>query len=313
MSELMRAVCYDTYGGPEVLRLATLPRPAPGPGQVLVALSAAGVAPLDWKLRAGLLATHFTPSFPKIPGRDGTGTVLACGSDVTGFAPGDRIAVMAPPAGSAGTCAQYIAAEAALCVPLPDAVDLIEGAALINSGLSAWIAAVRTAQVAPGQRVLVQAGAGAVGGLLVQLCAHLGAVVTATCHSRNLEYVRALGASRAIAYDQPFPTDLAPQDVIFDLMGGAVHDACYPLLTPGGHLVWLTAAPITDRGEAFGVRVSRAMISDDASAVTEVLALAAKGILRPQVAGRYPLSETALAQKLLAEGRVSRGRLLITL
>lgn len=311
MGEMMHAICYDTYGGPEVLHLARLPRPAPGPGQVLVKLAAAGVAPLDWKLRAGMLAQHFTPAFPKIPGRDGTGTVLACGPEVSGFAPGNRVAVMAPPAGAAGTCAEYIAADAALCVKLPEGVDLIESAALINSGLSAWIAAVCTARVQAGQRVLVQAGAGAVGGLLVQLCAHLGALVTATCHSRNLDYVRGLGASRAIAYDRPFPTDLAPQDIIFDLMGGAVHDACYPLLVPGGHLVWLTAAPISDRGEEFGVTVSRAMIADDAAAVAEILALASKGILRPQIAGKLPLAQTALAQTRLADGQVSRGRLLI--
>lgn len=311
MSEMMRAICYDTYGGPGVLRLVSLPRPTPGAGQVLVRLAAAGVAPLDWKLRAGILAAHFTPEFPKIPGRDGTGIVEACGDGVAGFAPGDRVAVMAPPAGAAGTCAEYIAADAALCVPLPEGVDLIDGAALVNSGLSAWIAAVRTARVQAGQRVLVQAGAGAVGGLLVQLCAHLGAEVTATCHSRNMEYVHGLGAARAIAYDKPFPTDLAPQDIVFDLMGGTVHDACYPLLVPGGHLVWLTAAPVTDRGAEFGVKVSRAMISDDATAVAEVLALAAKGVVRPQVAGRLPLTDTARAQTRLAEGQVSRGRLLI--
>jgi len=308
----MRAVWYETYGDPEVLTAGRLPRPVPGPGQVLVALAAAGVAPLDWKLRAGLLAAHFTPAFPKIPGRDGTGTVVACGPGVTGFAPGARVAVMAPPAGSAGTCAEFIAVDAALCVPLPEGVDLIEGAALINSGLSAWIAAVRTAGVRAGQRVLVQAGAGAVGGLLVQLCAHLGAVVSATCHSRNLDYVRSLGAERAIAYDRAFPTDLAPQDIVFDLMGGAVHDACYPLLARGGHLVWLTAAPITERGDEFGVRVSRALITDDASAVAEILALAARGILRPQVAGILPLDQTALAQERLASGQISRGRMLVT-
>ncbi|MCC5970285.1 MAG: NADP-dependent oxidoreductase [Pararhodobacter sp.] len=312
MPDTMRAVSYETYGGPEVLQLATLPRPAPGPGQVLVRLAAAGVAPLDWKLRAGLLAAYFTPAFPKIPGRDGTGTVVACGPEVEGFAPGDAVAVMAPPAGAAGTCAEYIAAEAALCVALPKGLELIESAALINSGLSAWIAAMRTARVQPGQKVLVQAGAGAVGGLLVQLCAHLGAEVTATCRSTNADYVQGLGAQRAIAYDAPFPTDLPPQDIVFDLMGGVVHDACYPLLAKGGHLVWLTAAPITDRGADYGVTVSRAMIADDAGVVADVLALAAQGVLRPQVAGILPLDQTALAQDRLASGQVTRGRLLIT-
>lgn len=311
MTRTMQAICYEAYGGPEVLTLSTLSLPEPGPGQVLVKLAAAGVAPLDWKLRAGLLAAHFTPAFPKIPGRDGTGIVVVCGPEVTGLAPGDRVAVMAPPAGASGTCAEYITADAGLTVPLPAGLDLVESAALINSGLSAWIAAVRTAQVQAGQKVLVQAGAGAVGGLLVQLCAHLGAEVTATCRSTNKDYVLSLGASRAIAYDGAFPTDLPPQDTVFDLMGGAVHDACYPLLAKGGHLVWLTAAPITDRGAEYGVKVSRAMIADDAKVVAEVLALAAKGALRPQVAGTLPLAQTAVAHARLAGGQVTRGRLLI--
>jgi NADPH:quinone reductase-like Zn-dependent oxidoreductase len=287
--------------------------PVAGPGQVLVRLAAAGVAPLDWKLRAGMLAQHFTLNFPKIPGRDGAGTVAALGDGVTGLAVGDRVAVMAPPAMQAGTAAQAIAADARLVVPLPDEVGFDAAAALINSGLSAWIAVMRTAQVQAGQRVLVQSGAGAVGGLMVQLCRHLGATVTATCRADNMDYVRGLGADRAVAYDRPWPGDLPPQDVVFDLMGGAVHDACYGLLAPGGHLVWLTAAPITGRGAAHGVRVTRAMIADDAVAVAEVLALAARGVLRAQIADRLPLDRLAEAQRRLAAGEVTRGRLILTI
>ncbi|MFN4100027.1 MAG: NADP-dependent oxidoreductase [Pararhodobacter sp.] len=310
--ETMRAVFYQRTGQVDVLEYGTLPFPVPGPGQVLVRLAAAGVSPLDWKLRSGLLAAHFTPAFPKIPGRDGTGTVLALGEGVTGFAPGDRVAVMAPPAGSAGTSAEAIAAEAALTVLLPENLGFTEAAAIINPGLSAFIAARHTAGVRPGQRVFVQAGAGAVGGLLVQLCVHLGAEVTATCRADNMDYVLGLGAQRAIAYDRPFPGDVPPQDVVFDLMGGAVHDACYPLLARGGHLVWLTAAPITERGEAFGVRVSRAMIADDARVVAEVLSLASRGILRPQLAGVLPLQQIPEAHQRLAAGQVTRGRLVVT-
>src|SRR5690606_23672024 len=165
-----------------------------------------------------------TPAFPKIPGRDGVGRVIDAGSGVTGFAPGDRVAVMAPVTGAAGTHAGLVRVEPQLAVPLPDEVPFREGAALINSGLSAWIA-VQTAGVMAGDRVLVHAGAGAVGGLIVQLCAQLGAEVTATCRAANIDYVRGLGASRAIAYDGGSFDGLPPQDVVFDLMGGAVHAA----------------------------------------------------------------------------------------
>jgi NADPH:quinone reductase-like Zn-dependent oxidoreductase len=311
LPDQMRAARYDRHGGPEVITIAAGPVPDPGPGQVLVRLHAAGVAPLDWKLRAGLLAAHFTLAFPKTPGRDGAGVVLATGPGVDAPAPGTRVAVMAPPMGQAGTHASHMLADARLCVPLPAAVGHEDAAALVNAGLSAWIAVMRTTGVQAGQRVLVQSGAGAVGGLMVQLCAHLGATVTATCRAANADYVRGLGAARAVAYDRPWPDDLPAQDVVFDLMGGAVHDACYPLLAPGGHLVWLTADPVTDRGAAWGVRVSRAMITDDVGVVAQVLALAAADVLRAQVAGRLPLDRAAEAQRRLAAGEVSRGRLIL--
>ena len=313
MSDKMLAAHYNRHGGPEVITLAELDRPVAGPGQVLVRLAAAGVSPLDWKLRAGKLADFFSVPFPKIPGRDGAGTVVAVGSDVRDIAVGTPVAVMAAPAVPAGTHAEYIAVDAGMAVPLPESLGLEDAAALINAGLSAWIAVMRTAQVKSGDRVLVQSGAGAVGGLMVQLCAHLGATVTATCRAANMDYVTGLGAARAVAYDRPQPDDLPPQDVVFDLMGGAVHDACYPLLAPGGHLVWLTAAPITDRSAEHGVRVTRAMIADDAEVVAQVLDLAAAGHLRAQIAGRLPLSEAAEAQRRLAAGEVTRGRLILTM
>lgn len=307
----MRACLYRRHGGPDVLEMADLPDPRPGPGQVLIALEAASVAPLDWKLRAGLLARHFTLNFPKIPGRDGTGIVIATGAGVAHLAPGQPVAVMAPPATTAGCHATMIAAEAALTVPLPTPLTMTEGAALVNAGLSALIAC-RTAGPLANRRVLVHAGAGAVGGLLVQLCAHLGAEVTATCHSRNLDYVHSLGATRAIAYDKGDLTTPPSQDVVFDLVGGAVHAASYALLKRGGHLVWLTAAPIEDRGGEFGIRVTRVVIVDDAEAVAEVLELAARGVLRAQVAACLPLEQAAEAQRRLEAGEISRGRLILT-
>jgi NADPH:quinone reductase-like Zn-dependent oxidoreductase len=201
-------------------------------------------------------------------------------------------------------------ADAALTVPLPPGLAPDDAAAVAQPGLSAWIAVMRTARVRAGQRVLVQGGAGAVGGLIVQLCAAIGAEVTAVARAANGDYVRSLGAAHTVAYDAPLPP-LPPQDVVFDLIGGAVHDACYPLLSPGGHLVWLTAAPITDRGAAHGVTVTRAVIADDAGVLAQVLALAAAGVLRPQVAARLPLGAAAEAQAMLEAGRVTRGRLIL--
>lgn len=306
----MLAIRYAAFGGPEVLEPEWIAVPRLGPDDILVALEAASVTPLDCKLRAGRMAAHFTPELPKIPGRDGVGVILAVGSEVKGFKPGDRVGVMAPPAAAAGTHAGAICCRAGQLVMLRAELGPVEATALINAGLSAWIAA-ETAGIRRGQRVLVHAGAGAVGGVLVQLAAHLGAQVTATCRASNRDHVRALGARAAVAYDTEDFTALPAQDIVFDLVGGEVHERSYRVLAPGGHLVWLTAAPIVDRGKEFGVRVSRAPVTDDPAVVAAIWRLAAQGIIRPQVAGRLPLVRAREAHRRLEAGEVTRGRLVL--
>jgi NADPH:quinone reductase-like Zn-dependent oxidoreductase len=309
----MRTCFYRHYGGPQVLEFADVPSPAPEAGQVLVKMAAASLTPFDCKLRAGGLKTYFSPAFPNTPGRDGTGTIVALGPDVSEFKVGDRVCVMAPGTEAPGTCTELLACAADLVVPLPAELSMEEGASLVNASLSAWICAVRVAQVKPGDKVLVHAGAGAVGGLLVQLCRHLGAEVTATCRSTNKDYVLSLGAHKAVAYDGEDFTAIERQDVVFDLMGGEVHDRSYAVLKTGGHLVYLTAAPIVARGAEFGVTVTRAMIRDDRDAVSPVLALAAEGKIKPQIARTLPLAEVAEAHRLMEAGEITRGRLVLTI
>ena len=306
----MQAIQFDRYGPPEVLRLVTVAEPQAGPGEVRVRLFAAGVAPVDTKLRAGLLQAHFAPDLPKIPGRDGVGVIDQIGADVSGLALGDRVCVVADPL-RAGTCAQAVVCGAQRVVPRPAALSLHQAAVLLQPGISAWIAVMETAGVVPGMRVLVHGGAGAVGSLMVQLCRHLGAEVSATCRSDNRGYVVELGAARALAYDTEDFGVLRDQDVVFDLIGGATHARSYPVLRAGGHLVYLTAAPIVDRAAEFGVRATRAVISDRPPVLAAVASLAQAGIFRPRVAGVFALADTAGAHAALEDGRVTRGRLVI--
>jgi NADPH:quinone reductase-like Zn-dependent oxidoreductase len=170
---------------------------------------------------------------------------------------------------------------------------------------------METARVSAGMQVLVHGGAGAVGSLMVQLCKYLDAVVTATCRAGNEAYVMGLGASRAIAYDRDDFGTLRDQDVVFDLIGGSTHARSYPVLRKGGQLVYLTAAPIVDRGWEFAVKVSRAMISDQPNVLAAVARLAADGIFRPRVAGVFALADAARAHTALEAGQVTRGRLVL--
>ncbi|CDN50021.1 NADP-dependent oxidoreductase [Neorhizobium galegae] len=308
----MKAIQYSEHGPADVMHYIELPDPVAGPGQILVKLEAASVTPFDWKLRAGHLQNHFTLPMPSVPGRDGGGTVISVGDGVTEFVVGDRVAVMAGVFAQGGY-AEMIAVDEKHAVKIPDSLSTIDAVALTNAGLSAWIA-VRTAEVKSGDKVLVHSGSGAVGGLLVQLCHHLGAHVTATCRSTNRDYVLGLGADRVVAYDEEYFSDiLTGQDIVFELMGGEVHDKSYKVLKKGGHMVWLVADPIRDRGEEFGVNVTRAMITDDKSALQGMMDLAGTGLLKPQVARTMPLSEAAEAHRLMEKGAISRGRLMLTM
>ena len=247
----MKALLYEAYGGPDVLRLRELQDPSPGPGDVLIRVRAASLGPGDCKLRAGLLQRHFSFSFPKIPGRYGAGEVVALGADVDDIRIGDRV-VFAAAHDENGSCAEMIVRPRGKIAPAPLNVTWSEAAAVIHEGVCA-VSALGSANVGSGTRVLVHGAAGAVGGACVQLARHLGAVVTATCRECNRDYVHALGAHFVIPFDrEDFSRTMADQDVVIDTQGGEVHERSYRVLKRGGRLVYLNAAPIEDRGAGHG-------------------------------------------------------------
>ncbi|MBP0614558.1 NADP-dependent oxidoreductase [Jiella mangrovi] len=306
----MRAIEYERYGDPTVLTLNDRPSRPLEPGEIRVDLRYASVTPLDCKLRAGLLKAHFSVDFPKVPGRDGAGVISEIADGISEFSVGDRVCVMAGH-GTQGSYAEERISRAADLVAIPDGLSDAAAASLVNAGLSAHISVFETARIKPGMKVLVHAGSGAVGGLIVQLCRHLGAKVTATCRAANRDYVRSLGAAHAVAYDEEDFGTLRDQDVVFDLIGGATHARSYPVLKKGGHLVWLVAAPIVDRNAEFGVTVTRAMITDAKGPVEAILAMAASGEVQPQIADILPLEDAARAHRMMEAGAVTRGRLLL--
>jgi len=307
----MLAVQYRQFGGPDVLQLIDVPDPEPGPGEVRVTLHAASVIPADWKLRAGHLKQLFSISFPKIPGRDGAGVVSKLGPGVDYVAVGTRVGVIARHI-EPGTYAQSIVRDRASIVPLPGNVGFEEGAALMHAGVCAWICLVETARLRPRMRIVVQGGAGAIGGLAVQLAHHLGAHVAATCRADNVDYVRSLGADEVVAYDRDdFAASLREYDVVLDLIGGEVHARSYVTLKRGGHMVCLIAAPFENQAQKFDVRVTTPRIHDGHYAMDAVVDLAARGVLRPQISSRMALAEAAEAHRRLEARAVTRGRIVL--
>jgi 2-desacetyl-2-hydroxyethyl bacteriochlorophyllide A dehydrogenase len=307
----MKAMRFERFGGPEVLRLDELPTPRPGPGEVLLSIEAASVTPGDCKLRAGWLQKMFPVALPCIPGRDGAGVVVAAGDEVDYARPGDPVCFVADRTVQ-GSYATHIVRDAESVVPLPQNLSFVEGAALMHAGTCAWIALVDTAELRNGQKLLVHGGAGAIGGMAVQLGKHLGAYVATTCSARNAAYARSLGADEVIDYDaRDFSATPMRYDVVLDLVGGEVHARSYKVLAKDGALVWLIAQPIVDRSAEFGVRTLQAHIIDDPQANLAVTRLAAQGALKPQVSRVMPLAQAAQAHRMLEARRNSRGRIVL--
>ena len=308
----MKAVHFSEYGGPEVLRYGDLPDPELAPDRVLIAVHAAAVAPGDALVRAGRLKRLFPQTFPAIPGRDGSGVVVESGRAADFARAGEEVVFKAGHV-EPGSHAELIARPRAMVAPKPAALGHVEAAAGIHAGTCAWIALVREAGLEAGMKVLIQGGAGAIGGLAIQLARHLGAApIAATCRRVNCGYVRSLGADIAIAYDEEdFRDHVGNCDVVLDLVGGEVHDRSYEVIRPGGVLTWLIAEPFAARSASTEVVERQAVIDDDPAALEAVVGLIAAGVLKPQVSEAMPLAAAARAHRLIEAGAVSRGRIVL--
>jgi NADPH:quinone reductase-like Zn-dependent oxidoreductase len=305
----MRAIEFESYGGPEVLQLRDISPPTPAEGEVLIDVHAVSVNPIDWKIRSGRMAGGAPLTSPIITGRDGAGVVTAVGQGTDASLVGKRVAFLAPR--GKGTWADQVVMPQDNYAVIPDGVSFTDAAAVPLAGTSAWIPLVDIAKVGPGMRVLIHAGAGGVGSLGIQIAKSRGAHVIATCSSRNVDFVKSLGADEVIAYDRtPFETAVRDVDVVFDTMGGEVHDKSYKVLKRGGLMVCLMAEPFTDRAAEFGVTVTQAPVLPRRDILEALLKMLADGSLRVPIEATLPLSDFRKAHELSHGGRV-RGKVVL--
>ncbi len=303
----MRAVRFHEYGPPSVLVVDEIDRPEPKAGEVLIRVHAAGVNPIDWKLRAGYLKDFMPVTLPYIPGLDVAGTVESVGEGVSDFAVGDRVFGR-----GTGTYAEFAVAPVTTIARIPDGVTFEHAAPLHVGGETAWVALFDTAHLETGQRLLVQGGAGGVGAIAVQLGHWKGAYVIATASAANVEFVRSLGADEVVDYTSVNVEDAVHDvDVVIDTVGGAVTAQSWNALKPGGILVVVAGMPDTDAATARGVRTSGVMHPAETRPVLEELGkLVASGDLKPQIGPEFPLGEAAQAHALSETGH-GRGRILL--
>jgi NADPH:quinone reductase-like Zn-dependent oxidoreductase len=305
----MLAVEFDSYGGPDVLKLRRRAAPEPSAGEVVVRVRAVSMNPVDWKIRSGMLQKFFPVTFPAVTGRDGAGEIIAVGNGGESSLVGKRVCFLAPR--GVGTWCERILLPKAEAVSFPESVSFEHAASLPLAGISAWIAIVQAANVVAGMRVLVHAAAGGVGSLAVQLARMRGAEVIGTCSQANVDFVRSLGA-KAVPYDEtPFEDAVGDVDVVLDVIGGDVHRRSYRVVKRGGTIVCLVAAPFEDLGAEYGVKVMVPQVLSDPIALTQIFALVADGKLKPCVEHVLPLSDFAKAQQLSETGR-ARGKTVLT-
>ena len=309
----MKAVRFHSYGDSDVLVYEETERPAAGAGQVVVKVAGTAFNPLDVAIRAGFVQQEFPIVFPHTPNYDLAGVIAEVGPGVSGWSAGDPvIAVLAPAA--PGAAADYAVAPADGLAAAPGALDLADAAALPSVGLTAWQALFEHANLAKGQRVLINGAGGAVGGYAVQLAGQAGAIVTATASPRSISRVRAYGADQIIDHTA---TSLA------QALAGRRFDVVLNLVRTDpeqtGRLAGLVAdggvfAGTTTFGFEYaerGVRTVPVFMHSHAGQLAELVARADAGDLTVDVAARRPLTDLAAVHDEAITGQLAGKTVLV--
>ncbi len=308
----MQAVRFHEVGGPEVLRIEDVERPAPGAGEVLVQVTASAYNAADNGMRGGFLPIPV--QLPHVPGYDVSGTVAALGEGVDGLAVGDAVVGFLPLERDGGA-AEYVVTPAEALVAAPTSVPLVDAAALPSVALTAWQALFDEGRLEAGQRVLINGAGGVVGKYAIQLAVRAGVHVVATASPRSADAVRAAGAQQVIdhtttdvlaAVDEPVDVllNLAPiEPEQFRALVAAVRD--------GGVVVSTTAFMATPDDESRGVRAATVFVLPDRRRLAELVALVDAGQLTVEVTRRIRLEDLPALHAEGAAGRIA-GKVVVT-
>ena len=302
MTNTMMALRAHARGGPEQLVYEAAPGPVPGSGEALVEVHAAGItfAELTWDL--SWTTKNGQDRTPVIPSHEVSGMVAGLGPGVDGVTVGEDVYGLIE-FDRDGAAAEFVTVPAAHLAAKPKSVSHAEAATLPLAALTAWQALVDYAALEAGERVLVQGGAGGVGGYVVQLAAILGGVVTATGRAEDRDFVQHLGAASYLAIDDGEAAAPENFDVVIDTVGGLVLDASYGLARRGGRLVTLSAPPDDQRAAEVGVHAMFFVVSPDAVELSRLAELVDEGKLRPVLSQAFALSDGRLAFESVTQPR----------
>jgi len=305
----MKAVRVHAFGGVDAMVYEELPSPAPGPGQVLIRVAAAGVGPWDAWIRQG--KSVLPQPLPLTLGADLSGAIEQVGPGAAGFRLGEQVFGVTN-ARFTGAYAQYALAEAGMIAVKPARLTDIEAASVPVVGCTAQQMLFDHAGVREGQTVVVLGGAGNVGGYAVQLAQRAGARVVANAPPRGIDLLRSWGVDTIVAAGEPAPSHLAGQaDVVIDTVGGAALAEAFTWLRRGGALVSAVAEPDQDAARLHGVRAQFMLVAVNTAALSRLAGLVDAGKLRARVGETLSLAEARLAHRMLEGGKGRPGKIVL--
>ncbi len=331
----MKAFVMTRYGGPHVAELREAAQPVAGPGEVLVRVHAAGLNPVDFKTRAGMLKPIQRYPLPAVMGNELAGEVEVVGAGVTRFKTGDRVIARVPKE-SMGAFAEFAALPEAVVATMPEGLDFTTAAGVPLAGLTALQALRDELGVKPGFRVFIPGGAGGVGTFAIQLAKWLGGHVTTTASPLGRALVERLGADVVIDYTSQRIADHArDMDGAFDLVGGESLDAAFAAVRPGGTVVsvagmpepqtatrdlgrgfglavlfWLASFGLRARARRHGVKYRYLFMHPSGAELAELADLIEAGTLEPVIDRVFPFAEIADAFAYLESGR-AKGKVVV--
>ena len=315
----MKAIAIKEFGGRDKLQLMDLPLPEINPGEILVQVKAAGVNPVDWKIREGYIKDLFPYQFPIVLGWEAAGVVEAAGPEVTRFEEGDEIfAYCRKPIVQGGAYAEYVVLEEEHAAIRPQNISFEEAASIPLAALTAYQSLFDAAKLQPGEIVLIHAAAGGVGGFGVQLARDRGATVWGTAGGHNHEYVQDSGADRVIDYTQidfrqavrsEYPDGV---DVVFDCVGGEVLEKSADIVKKNGRLISIVEDP-AGLGRA-DLQADFVFVAPNKAQLTELVHIVEQGRLRTHLSQVFPFGlEEARRAHELSESMHTRGKMVLVI
>jgi alcohol dehydrogenase len=254
----MKSAQINGYGSSEVIEInQNTPSPIISPSKVLVELKAAGINPIDWKIREGYMKQVISLQFPSTLGMDFSGIIKQIGEDISSnYKQGDEVYGQASVTnGGSGAFAEIALTNIENIALKPKSLSYIEAAALPLVGVSAWQALVENMRLSNGQKILIHGGAGGIGSISIPLAKNLGAYVTTTANSDDKQFVQDIGADKVIDYKtQSFEELLNDYDAVFDTIGGETYTKSFKVLKKDGIIVSMLEHPNSELMQHFGVK-----------------------------------------------------------